>query len=90
MPAFWVTWRQNPPRRMTCRRTFSNLLLNGSRLDRWYVHRSQQTKGNIAKLAEGFAARMPKARFVGVPDTGHIPHLESPAAFRKAVLEFLR
>jgi pimeloyl-ACP methyl ester carboxylesterase len=33
---------------------------------------------------------MPKARFVGVPNTGHVPHLESPAAFSSAVLEFLR
>ncbi|HUB54427.1 MAG TPA: alpha/beta hydrolase [Mycobacterium sp.] len=33
---------------------------------------------------------MPKAHFVGVPDTGHVPHLESPAAFSSAVVEFLR
>jgi pimeloyl-ACP methyl ester carboxylesterase len=25
-----------------------------------------------------------------VPNTGHVPHLESPAAFSSAVLEFLR
>jgi pimeloyl-ACP methyl ester carboxylesterase len=50
----------------------------------------QGAKGNIAEMAQGFAARMPKARFVGVPNTGHIPHLESTAAFRSAVLEFLR
>jgi pimeloyl-ACP methyl ester carboxylesterase len=24
-----------------------------------------------------------------VPETGHVPHLESPAAFNSAVLEFL-
>lgn len=48
------------------------------------------TKGNIAALAQGFAARMSAARFVGVPDTGHVPHLESPEAFLAAVLEFLR
>src|SRR5262249_52910163 len=50
----------------------------------------QGTKGDIAELAKGFAARMPKARFVGVPNTGHVPHLESPAAFNSAVLDFLR
>lgn len=49
----------------------------------------QAAKGDIAALARGFAARMPAARFVGVPDTGHVPHLESPAAFSSAVLEFL-
>jgi pimeloyl-ACP methyl ester carboxylesterase len=50
----------------------------------------QGAKGNIAALAEGCTARMPKARFMGVPDTGHIPHLESPATFKTGVLEFLR
>jgi pimeloyl-ACP methyl ester carboxylesterase len=50
----------------------------------------QGAKGNIADLAKGFAARMPNARSVGVPNTGHVPHLESPAAFSSAVLEFLR
>jgi pimeloyl-ACP methyl ester carboxylesterase len=41
-------------------------------------------------MAKGFAARMPKARFLGVPNVGHVPHLEAPAAFSTAVLEFLR
>ena len=64
--------------------------------DRTYVGakytapKDQVAKGNIAALAAGFAARMPKARFMGVPDTGHVPHLESPAAFGTGVLEFLR
>jgi pimeloyl-ACP methyl ester carboxylesterase len=49
----------------------------------------QAAKGNIAAMARGFAAKMPAARFVGVPDTGHVPHLEAPAAFLSAVLEFL-
>ncbi|CDO86490.1 hypothetical protein AWC29_09460 [Mycobacterium triplex] len=49
----------------------------------------QAAKGNIAALARGFAARMPAARFVGVPGTGHVPHLESPAAFCSAVQQFL-
>jgi len=47
------------------------------------------TKGNIAEMAKGFAAKMPNAHFVGVPDTGHVPHLESPAAFSSALVEFL-
>ena len=64
--------------------------------DRTYVGakytapKDQVAKGNIAEMARGFAARMPKARFVGVPNTGHVPHLESPAAFSSALLEFLR
>jgi pimeloyl-ACP methyl ester carboxylesterase len=64
--------------------------------DRTYVGakyttpKDQAAKGNIAELARGFAARMPKARFVGVPNTGHVPHLESPVAFNSAVRAFLR
>jgi pimeloyl-ACP methyl ester carboxylesterase len=64
--------------------------------DRTYVGakytapQDQGAKGNIAEMAKGFAARMPKARFVGVPNVGHVPHLEAPAAFSTAVLEFLR
>ncbi|OBJ54865.1 hypothetical protein A9W95_16195 [Mycobacterium sp. 1423905.2] len=50
----------------------------------------QPSKGNIAALSQACAAKMADARFVGVPDTGHVPHLESPAAFLSAVLEFLR
>jgi pimeloyl-ACP methyl ester carboxylesterase len=50
----------------------------------------QGAKGNIAEMAKGFAAKMPKAHFVGVADTGHVPHLESPGAFSSAVVEFLR
>ena len=50
----------------------------------------QSTKGNIAEMAKSFAAPMPHARFVGVPNTGHVPHLESPAEFNSAVLESLR
>ena len=64
--------------------------------DRTYVGakytapKDQAAKGNIAEMAKGLAARMPNARFVGVPNTGHVPHLESPAAFSSAVLESLR
>ncbi|SOX51695.1 alpha/beta hydrolase, partial [Mycobacterium ahvazicum] len=65
------------------------------RSDRTYVGakytapNEQSAKGNIAALAQAVAARMPAARFVGVPDTGHVPHLETPAAFMSAVLDFL-
>ena len=64
--------------------------------DRTYVGakytapKDQGAKGNIAEMAKQFAAKMANARFVGVPDTGHVPHLESPAAFSSALLEFLR
>jgi pimeloyl-ACP methyl ester carboxylesterase len=50
----------------------------------------QGAKGNIAQMAKDFAVKMPKAHFVGVADTGHVPHLESPGAFSSAVVEFLR
>jgi pimeloyl-ACP methyl ester carboxylesterase len=49
----------------------------------------QSAKGNIADLAKGFAAKMPHAQFVGVPNVGHVPHLEASAAFTSAVLQFL-
>jgi pimeloyl-ACP methyl ester carboxylesterase len=49
----------------------------------------QPAKGNIAELAKGFAGRMAHARFVGVPNVGHVPHLESPTAFTSAVTDFL-
>ena len=50
----------------------------------------RQDKGNIGEMAKEFAARMVNARFVGVPDTGHVPHLETPAAFTSAALDFLK
>lgn len=37
MPAFWGTWSQEAPSRMTCRKIFSSPLLNGSRFDMWYA-----------------------------------------------------
>lgn len=51
--------------------------------------KDQAAKGNIAELAKGFASRMPHGRFVGVPNVGHVPHLEAAPAFNSAVLEFL-
>jgi pimeloyl-ACP methyl ester carboxylesterase len=63
--------------------------------DRTYVGakytapKDQAAKGNIAEMAESFAGKMAHARFVGVPDVGHVPHLEAPSAFIAAVFEFL-
>jgi 2-succinyl-6-hydroxy-2,4-cyclohexadiene-1-carboxylate synthase len=39
--------------------------------------------------AESVAAGISGARLVAIPGVGHTPHLESPAAFRAAVLPFL-
>jgi pimeloyl-ACP methyl ester carboxylesterase len=63
--------------------------------DRTYVGakytapKDQAAKVNIAELAKGFAGRMAHGRFVGVPNVGHVPHLEAPSAFTAATLEFL-
>jgi pimeloyl-ACP methyl ester carboxylesterase len=63
--------------------------------DRTYVgakytaQQDQAAKGDIAKMAEAFAGQMVHGRFVGVPDVGHVPHLEAPTAFIAAVFEFL-
>ena len=64
--------------------------------DRTYVGakyttpKDQAGKGNIAELAKGFAPKMAHARFVGVPNVGHVPHLEAPPMFTSPVLDFLR
>jgi pimeloyl-ACP methyl ester carboxylesterase len=36
-----------------------------------------------------YAALLPNARTLTIPAAGHAPHLEQPAAFAKAALEFL-
>ena len=41
-----------------------------------------------AAVAEA-VKRLQKGQFVSVPDVGHVPHLEAPDAFRKAMLDFL-
>ena len=38
---------------------------------------------------EGYAAQIPGARLVVIPDAGHAPMIETPAAFLKAVQPFL-
>lgn len=40
-------------------------------------------------IAEAMASRLPDAVVAVVPEAGHAPHLESPAAFADAVLAFL-
>ena len=42
-----------------------------------------------AKVMERMAARIPGARFASLPGAGHLPNLETPAAFDTAILDFL-
>jgi pimeloyl-ACP methyl ester carboxylesterase len=48
------------------------------------------TLGRYPELGRKAAAAIPGARLVEIPDVGHVPHLESPARFQTALLEFLR
>jgi pimeloyl-ACP methyl ester carboxylesterase len=41
-------------------------------------------------MMERTAARIPGARYVCLPDVGHLPNLEAPRAFDAAVLDFLQ
>jgi 3-oxoadipate enol-lactonase len=43
-----------------------------------------------AQVMERMAARIPGARFASLPGAGHLPNLETPAAFDAAILDFLR
>jgi pimeloyl-ACP methyl ester carboxylesterase len=43
-----------------------------------------------AQVMERMAARIPGARFTSLPGAGHLPNLETPAAFDAAILDFLR
>jgi pimeloyl-ACP methyl ester carboxylesterase len=38
---------------------------------------------------ESYAKLLPNARTITLPDTGHIPHVETPDAFVNAAMEFL-
>jgi 3-oxoadipate enol-lactonase len=40
-------------------------------------------------MMERMAAKIPGAQYVCLPGVGHLPNLESPAAFDAAVLGFL-
>ncbi|MGA2550094.1 MAG: alpha/beta hydrolase [Burkholderiaceae bacterium] len=48
-----------------------------------------KTLGDFPKLARQAAAMMADARVIEVADVGHIPHLEAPAQFNSALMEFL-
>jgi 3-oxoadipate enol-lactonase len=41
-------------------------------------------------MMERMASRIPSAKYVCLPDVGHLPNLERPAAFDAAVIKFLR
>jgi pimeloyl-ACP methyl ester carboxylesterase len=47
------------------------------------------TMGNFPELAREAARDIPRGRFVVVPNSGHIPHLEQPEQFFAALLPFL-
>ena len=49
-----------------------------------------KTLGDYPALGKSAAKEIPNAKLVELPGIGHIPHLESPEAFHKAVLEFLQ
>ncbi|OFX23220.1 MAG: alpha/beta hydrolase [Anaeromyxobacter sp. RBG_16_69_14] len=46
--------------------------------------------GRYPELGRKAAAAIPGARLVEIAEVGHVPHLESPARFHDALLEFLR
>jgi len=48
------------------------------------------TMGDWAALGKKAAAEIPGAKLVEVQDCGHVPHLEKPEVFEKALLEFVR
>jgi pimeloyl-ACP methyl ester carboxylesterase len=48
------------------------------------------TLGRYPELGRKAAAAIPGARLVEIPEVGHVPHLEAPARFHRALLEFLR
>ena len=43
-----------------------------------------------APMMERMAGKIPGAKYICLPGLGHLPNLENPAAFDKAVLDFLR
>ena len=45
--------------------------------------------GSTVKTAQRLAGSLPDARLVTIPAAGHMPQLEQPAAFVRAVLEFV-
>ena len=49
-----------------------------------------QTLGQYPQLGKAAARDIPGSRLIEMPNIGHIPHLEAPAAFHSAVLDFLK
>jgi pimeloyl-ACP methyl ester carboxylesterase len=47
------------------------------------------TMGRYPELGRRAAAAIPGAELVEVPGVGHIPHLEAPDRFERALVEFL-
>lgn len=45
--------------------------------------------GRVAELAQKVIKEVPNGTLIVMPDTGHIPHIEQPDSFQKAVLGFL-
>jgi pimeloyl-ACP methyl ester carboxylesterase len=48
------------------------------------------TLGRFPELGRRAARAIPGAKLVELDGVGHIPHLEDPARFHAALLEFLR
>src|ERR1035437_1614781 len=49
-----------------------------------------KTMGKYPELAEAAARDIPDCKLVVVPATGHVPHLERPEAFHRALVSFLK
>jgi pimeloyl-ACP methyl ester carboxylesterase len=49
-----------------------------------------QDKGQYAQLGKAAAKEIPRCRLVELADVGHIPHLEAPDQFHRALLDFLQ
>ena len=55
-----------------------------------YARPDARTKlGHVAELAQRLIKGVPNGTLIVLPDTGHIPHIERPDSFQKAVLGFL-
>ena len=50
----------------------------------------RRTLGQYPQLGKQASRDIPGSKLVELPRVGHLPHLESPAAFHQAVLEFMR
>jgi pimeloyl-ACP methyl ester carboxylesterase len=49
-----------------------------------------RTLGNYPQLGKEAARDIPNAKLVELPGVGHIPHLEAPEKFHRALLDFLK